>query len=103
MLRSTTAGPRTSLDRLPALAGRPSSQAGGARLRRTAAPLRPSQPRRQPRPFPFVFMVPERPGQKLGLVASLSRPGGNLTGVNLIIGELMWKSGWHSCASWCLE
>ena len=28
---------------------------------------------------------------KLGLVASLARPGGNLTGVNLVIGEFTAK------------
>jgi putative ABC transport system substrate-binding protein len=40
--------------------------------------------------IPIVFTVPEDP-VKLGLVASLSRPGGNLTGVNLVIGELVPK------------
>jgi putative ABC transport system substrate-binding protein len=40
--------------------------------------------------IPIVFTVPEDPVQ-IGLVASLSRPGGNLTGVNLIVGELVPK------------
>jgi putative ABC transport system substrate-binding protein len=39
---------------------------------------------------PIVFLVSEDP-VSLGLVASLARPGGNMTGVNVLFGEVVAK------------
>ena len=42
------------------------------------------------RTIPIIFMVPEDP-IRLGLVTSLARPGGNMTGVNFFAAELASK------------
>ena len=49
---------------------------------------------------PIVFGVSEHP-VKLGLVASLARPGGNLTGVNFFATELEAKLSASKCHQLC--
>jgi putative tryptophan/tyrosine transport system substrate-binding protein len=48
--------------------------------------------------IPIIFIASQDP-VKLGFVASLSRPGGNMTGINFFTTELS-GSGWKFCARW---
>jgi putative ABC transport system substrate-binding protein len=49
--------------------------------------------------IPIIFSAGTDP-VKAGIVASLRRPGGNITGVNYMAAEL-GASGWDYCMNWC--
>ena len=83
-----TAGPNVQHDRLPVLVAELVSRRVAVIV--TVALLRRSQRRRPPQRSPSPLAVSEDP-VSLGLVASLARPGGNLTGINFFSSELVAK------------
>ena len=86
--RPNTAGRRTN-DRLPALAAELVRRQVAVIYRDRRCYCAPLQPRLQPRRSPSSSRS-EDP-VRLGLVASLARPGGNLTGINIFTAELAAK------------
>ena len=77
------------LDRLPALAAE-LVRRRVAVIATTGGSLAPAAAKAATTTIPILFMVAEDP-VRLGLVASLARPSGNLTGLNIVISELTAK------------